>query len=93
VFAANGPAFCAGYDLKEPTSRRSDADGGRAVFPSHHDDVSAMMQHLPQPIIAAVQGVATAAGRQLVASRDLAVASRNAKFATPGVASAAPCRG
>jgi len=39
VFAANGPAFCAGHDLKELTSRRSDADGGRAVFPSHHDDV------------------------------------------------------
>ena len=55
---------------------------------------SAMMQqivHLPQSIIAAVQGVATAASCQLVASRDLAV--RNARFATPGVASAAPCRG
>src|SRR5438067_11873475 len=89
VLAANGPAFCAGHDLKELTSRRSDADGGRAYF--HHimtmcSDMMQQIVHLPQPIIAAVQGVATAAGCQLVASCDLAVASRNAKFATPGVA-------
>ena len=88
VLAANGPAFCAGHDLKELTSRRSDADGGRAYFHHIMTTCSDMMQqivHLPQPIIAAVQGVATAAGCQLVASCDLAVASRNAKFATPGV--------
>jgi enoyl-CoA hydratase/carnithine racemase len=89
VLAANGPAFCAGHDLKELTSRRSDADAGRAYF--HHimtmcSDMMQQIVHLPQPIIAAVQGVATAAGCQLVASCDLAVASRNAKFATPGVA-------
>jgi enoyl-CoA hydratase/carnithine racemase len=88
VLAANGSAFCAGHDLKELTSRRSDADGGRAYF--HHlmttcGDMMQQIVHLPQPIIAAVQGVATAAGCQLVASCDLAVASRNARFATPGV--------
>jgi enoyl-CoA hydratase/carnithine racemase len=88
VLAANGPAFCAGHDLKELTSRRSDADGGRAYFKHIMTICSAMMQqivNLPQPVIAAVQGVASAAGCQLVASCDLAVASSAAKFATPGV--------
>ena len=88
VLAANGPAFCAGHDLKELTSRRSDADGGRAYFRHIMTICSAMMQqivNLPQPVIAAVQGVASAAGCQLVASCDLAVASSTAKFATPGV--------
>lgn len=88
VLAANGPAFCAGHDLKELTSRRSDADGGRAYFKHIMTTCSAMMQkivNLPQPVVAAVQGVATAAGCQLVASCDLAVASPAAKFATPGV--------
>ncbi|HLA21643.1 MAG TPA: enoyl-CoA hydratase [Pseudolabrys sp.] len=88
VLAANGPAFCAGHDLKELTSRRSDADGGRAYFRHIMTICSAMMQqivNLPQPVIAAVQGVASAAGCQLVASCDLAVASSAAKFATPGV--------
>ena len=88
VLTANGPAFCAGHDMKEMTSRRSDADGGRAYFRTIMTTCSAMMQqivNLPQPVIAAVQGVATAAGCQLVASCDLAVASSAAKFATPGV--------
>jgi len=88
VLAANGPAFCAGHDLKELTGRRSDADGGRAYFRQIMTLCSAMMQqivNLPVPMIAAVQGVATAAGCQLVASCDLAVASVEAKFATPGV--------
>ena len=88
VLAANGPAFCAGHDLKELTSRRSDADGGRAYFHHIMTMCSRMMLqivNLPQPIIAAVQGMATAAGCQLVASCDLAVASTKAKFATPGV--------
>jgi enoyl-CoA hydratase/carnithine racemase len=88
VLAANGPAFCAGHDLKELTGRRSDADGGRAYFQHIMTLCSAMMQrivNLPQPVIAAVQGVATAAGCQLVASCDLAVASSEARFATPGV--------
>ena len=88
VLAANGPAFCAGHDLKELTGRRSDADGGRAYFQQIMDTCSTMMQQivaLPQPVIAAVQGVASAAGCQLVASCDLAVAGANAVFATPGV--------
>ena len=88
VIAANGPAFCAGHDLKELTSRRSDPDGGRAYFRHIMTTCSAMMQQivqLPQPVIACVQGVASAAGCQLVASCDLAVASEAAKFSTPGV--------
>jgi enoyl-CoA hydratase/carnithine racemase len=88
VLAANGPGFCAGHDLKELTARRSDADRGRAYFSKIMTACSAMMQQivtLPQPVIAAVQGVASAAGCQLVASCDLALASPSAKFATPGV--------
>ena len=88
VLAANGPAFCAGHDLKELTARRSDADGGRAFFRHIMTTCSAMMQQivtLPQPVIACVQGIASAAGCQLVASCDLAVASTAARFATPGV--------
>jgi len=88
VIAANGPAFSAGHDLKELTARRGDADGGRAYFAKLMDACSAMMQaivHLPKPVVAAVQGIATAAGCQLVASCDLAVASEAASFATPGV--------
>jgi enoyl-CoA hydratase/carnithine racemase len=88
VIAANGPAFCAGHDLKELTSRRSDPDGGRAYFRYMMSLCSKTMLQivsLPRPVIAAVQGVATAAGCQLVASCDLAVASTAAKFATPGV--------
>ena len=88
VLAANGPAFCAGHDLKELTARRADADGGRGYFRHIMTTCSTMMQKivtLPQPVIAAVQGPASAAGCQLVASCDLAVASEAAKFATPGV--------
>lgn len=88
VLAANGPAFCAGHDLKELTSRRSDGDGGRAYFHKVMTLCSAVMQqivNLPLPMIAAVQGVATAAGCQLVAMCDLAIASTDATFATPGV--------
>jgi enoyl-CoA hydratase/carnithine racemase len=88
VLAANGPAFCAGHDLKELTGRRSDPDGGRAYFQEMMTRCSTMMQQivtLPQPMIAAVQGVASAAGCQLVASCDLAIAGAKAGFATPGV--------
>jgi enoyl-CoA hydratase/carnithine racemase len=88
VIAANGPAFSAGHDMKELTARRSDADRGRAYFAQIMNACSAMMQavvHLPKPVVAAVQGIATAAGCQLVASCDLAVASEAAGFATPGV--------
>jgi enoyl-CoA hydratase/carnithine racemase len=88
VLAANGPGFCAGHDMKEMTARRSDADRGRAYFKQLMVSCSTMMQaivHLPKPVIAAVQGAASAAGCQLVASCDLAIASSAAKFATPGV--------
>ena len=92
VIAANGPAFSAGHDMKELAARRSDADGGRAYFADVMNACSAMMQaivRLPKPVVAAVQGVATAAGCQLVASCDLAVTSEAATFATPGVANVA----
>jgi enoyl-CoA hydratase/carnithine racemase len=88
VLAANGPAFSAGHDMKELTARRADPDHGRAYFARIMTACSAMMQavvQLPKPVVAAVQGVATAAGCQLVASCDLAVASEAASFATPGV--------
>jgi enoyl-CoA hydratase/carnithine racemase len=88
VIAANGPAFCAGHDLKQLTSRRTDADGGRNYFRHIMTSCSAMMQAivaLPKPVIACVQGMASAAGCQLVATCDLAVASARAQFATPGV--------
>ena len=88
VVAANGPAFSAGHDLKELNARRSDQDRGRTYFKHIMGLCSRVMQQivlLPQPVIAAVQATATAAGCQLVASCDLAVASRTAKFATPGV--------
>src|SRR5471032_194258 len=65
VLTANGSVFCAGHDLKELSGRRSDADGGRAYFAHIMTSCSDMMQQivrLPQPVIAAVQGVATAAG-------------------------------
>jgi enoyl-CoA hydratase/carnithine racemase len=88
ILAANGPAFSAGHDLKEITAHRSDDDGGRAYTRQLMETCSAVMlsiARLPQPVIAAVEGVAAAAGCQLVASCDLAVASANAKFSTPGV--------
>ena len=88
VLAAHGPAFSAGHDMKELTARRSDPDRGRAYFKEIMTACSAVMQmivRLPQPVVAAVEGVATAAGCQLVASCDLAVAARTARFSTPGV--------
>jgi len=88
VIAANGPAFSAGHDMKELTARRGDPDRGRAYFAQMMNACSAMMQaivHLPKPVVAAVQAIATAAGCQLVASCDLAIASEAASFATPGV--------
>jgi enoyl-CoA hydratase/carnithine racemase len=88
ILAANGPAFSAGHDLKELNAHRSDQDRGRAYFQHIMDLCSTVMQQivtLPQPVIAAVGATATAAGCQLVASCDLAVAARTATFATPGV--------
>ncbi|MDJ0640058.1 MAG: enoyl-CoA hydratase [Paracoccaceae bacterium] len=88
ILAANGPAFSGGHDLKEITAARQSGDKGRAFFEETMRacaDLMLAIVHCPKPIIAQVQGVATAAGCQLVASCDLAVASRDAVFATPGV--------
>ena len=88
VLAAQGPAFSAGHDLKELNAHRSDGDRGRAYFKHIMSLCGRVMQQivtLPQPVIASVHATATAAGCQLVASCDLAVASQAAKFATPGV--------
>jgi enoyl-CoA hydratase/carnithine racemase len=88
LITATGSVFSAGHDLKEMTARRADADRGRAYFADVMARCSAMMERvvrLPQPVIAVVEGIATAAGCQLVASCDLAVAGANARFSTPGV--------
>jgi enoyl-CoA hydratase/carnithine racemase len=88
VLASNGPAFCAGHDLKEMTAHRNDRDRGRAHFQQVFAGSAELMQKitlLPQPVIAAVQGMATAAGCQIVAACDLVVASEAARFCTPGV--------
>src|SRR5205807_7729286 len=88
VITARGPAFSAGHDLKELAAHRADADGGRSYTRHIMQRCSAVMLallRLPQPVVAAVEATATAAGCQLVATCDLAVASATAKFATPGV--------
>ncbi|MDO9708272.1 enoyl-CoA hydratase [Paracraurococcus sp. LOR1-02] len=88
IITAEGPAFSAGHDLKEITAHRADPDGGRGFFAETMQACAAVMQSvvtLPQPVIAAVEGVATAAGCQLAASCDLVVAAEGAKFCTPGV--------
>lgn len=88
VLAANGPAFCAGHDLKELTAGRAADDGGREYFTRVMDTCSGVMLSIvnnPKPVIAEITGIATAAGCQLVASCDLAYAAETAKFSTPGV--------
>ena len=88
VIAAKGTAFCAGHDLKEVTAHRADTDGGRAFTQLLMQQCAKLMRSIvqcPKPVIAAVEGTATAAGCQLVATCDLAVASETATFATPGV--------
>ncbi len=88
IIAANGLAFSSGHDLKEMTAHRADADKGKAFFAGLFEQCSKLMQTVvrhPKPVIAQVQGIATAAGCQLVASCDLAVAASTARFATPGV--------
>ena len=88
VLAANGPAFCAGHDLKEMNAGREADDGGRAYYTHIMKICGAMMQGITtcsKPVIAEITGIATAAGCQLVASCDLAVAADNCKFSTPGV--------
>ena len=88
VLAAEGTVFCAGHDLKEMTARRADPDNGLGFYRELFAQCSHLMQtivHHPVPVIAKVQGIATAAGCQLVASCDLAVAANNVRFVTPGV--------
>lgn len=88
VLAANGPAFCAGHDLKEMTAGRAAPDGGKTYFAKVMAMCSGVMQGIvtcSKPVIAEVTGVATAAGCQLVASCDLAIAADTAQFSTPGV--------
>ena len=88
VLAATGNVFSSGHDLKEITAARESEDNGEVYFKSLFDYCSSLMQlivNIPQPVIAEVDGVATAAGCQLVASCDLAIASHESKFATPGV--------
>jgi enoyl-CoA hydratase/carnithine racemase len=88
VLAASGAAFSSGHDLKELTAHRADADGGRGFYAATMNLCADVMQAIvacPKPVIAAVQATATAAGCQLVATCDLAVASDNARFCTPGV--------
>ena len=88
IIAANGHLFCAGHDLKELTPHRGDEDKGRAYFQKLMETCATVMQSIvnhPKPIIAEVNGLATAAGCQLVASCDLAIASEDATFCTPGV--------
>jgi len=88
VLAAKGPVFSSGHDLKELTAHRADADKGLAFFTQAMTACAAMMQAIvacPKPVIAAVEGTATAAGCQLVATCDLAIAADSAEFCTPGV--------
>ncbi len=88
VLSGNGPVFSSGHDLKELTAARSDEDKGHAFFAKTMLLCSSVMQQIVNhrlPVIAAVRGTASAAGCQLVASCDLAVASHEAKFITPGV--------
>jgi len=88
VLAAAGKQFSAGHDLKEMTAHRSDSDGGRAFFEQTFARCSRLMQSIvdwPKPVIAEVDGIATAAGCQLVASCDLAIASEQARFGVNGI--------
>jgi len=88
ILGATGKAFCAGHDLKEMQAGRQSQDGGAAYFADLFARCSQVMlglQRLPQPVIARVHGVAAAAGCQLVASCDMAVASTEARFGVNGV--------
>jgi enoyl-CoA hydratase/carnithine racemase len=88
ILRSAGKHFCAGHNLKEMSARRADEDGGFQYFQDLFAKCSAMMLRvvrLPQPVIAEVTGIATAAGCQLVASCDLAVSAEDATFATSGV--------
>lgn len=84
VLAAEGRAFCAGHDLKQMRAHDDDRDYFQALFARCAGVMQAIVE-LPVPVIARVQGIATAAGCQLVASCDLAVAARSARFAVSGI--------
>ena len=88
VISANGPAFCSGHDLKQMSAGRQNDDDGESYFTKVFASCSALMQQIvnhPKPVIAEVSGVAAAAGCQLVACCDLAIAADSARFVTPGV--------
>jgi enoyl-CoA hydratase/carnithine racemase len=88
ILAASGKLFSGGHDLKELTAHRGDPDGGRAFFQRTFDACTAMMLsivRMPKPVIAQIDGIATAAGCQLVASCDLAIASDRAMFGVNGI--------
>ena len=88
ILSGKGKAFCAGHDLKEMTAARQSEDAGAAYFADLFTRCAALMQlipTLPQPVIAQVHGIATAAGCQLVASCDLAVAAHDTRFGVNGV--------
>jgi enoyl-CoA hydratase/carnithine racemase len=88
ILSGAGKAFCAGHDLKQMTAGRQNADGGAAYFKDLFDRCAAMMariQSLPQPVIAQVHGIATAAGCQMVATCDLAIAAHGTRFGVNGV--------
>lgn len=84
VIKGNGPAFCAGHDMNEMAGTHYDADHFRRLF-SICARMMLSLHKLPQPVIAQVHGIATAAGCQLVAACDLAIAESGAQFSTPGV--------
>lgn len=88
ILSGEGRAFCAGHDLKEMTRGRQAPDGGAAYFSDLFGRCARVMQAipaLPQPVIAQVHGIATAAGCQLVASCDMAVAAQGTRFGVNGV--------
>ena len=88
TLSGRGKAFCAGHDLKQMTALRQAEDGGAAGFRDLFERCSAVMariQSMPQPVIAQVHGIATAAGCQLVATCDLAVAAHGTRFGVNGV--------
>lgn len=88
ILSGAGKAFCAGHDLKQMTAGRQAEDGGRAYFKDLFDRCAHMMmsiQSLPQPVIAQVHGIATAAGCQMVATCDMAIAAQGTRFGVNGV--------
>ena len=88
ILRGAGKAFCAGHDLKEMQAGRQTEDGGAAYFKDLFDRCAAVMQRIqsiPQPVIAQVHGIATAAGCQLVATCDLAIADDETRFGVNGV--------